>query len=75
MANYGDEKDCGGYTRRYYDSKWDLIISNDRNYYWRDKENHQTYECDSSVIGTTGKKQLGNQVEMFDDDNEDDSWE
>jgi len=74
MANYGDEKDCGGYTRRYYDSRWDLIISSDNEYYWRDKVRHQTYECDSSAMGSVFKNQFGDKVDMFNDENEDDIW-
>jgi|GEM_PF-2015744 len=73
MAEHSDEHDCGGYTRRYYDEQWDLIITGDGDYYWRDKENHITYECDSSVIGTVVWDQLGDKVDMFDD--EDEMWE
>lgn len=75
MAERGDERDCGGYTRRYYDEQWDLIIASDGDYYWRDKENHVTYECDSSVIGTVVWDQLGDEVDMFDDEDEDEMWD
>jgi len=72
MAERGDERDCGGYTRRYHDEQWDLIITDSGEYYWRDKENHVTYECDSSLIGTVVWDQLGDEVDMFDDEDEDD---
>lgn len=75
MAFKGEEHDCGGYTRRYYDEQWDLIISNDGDYYWRDKWSHTTYECDSSVMGTFLNNQLGGIVDKFDDEYEDGIWE
>ncbi len=75
MADNGDEKYCGGYTRRYHDNKWDLIISDDGDYYWRDKINHTTYECDSSFTGTSLYNQLGDEVDKFDDDDEDEMWD
>jgi len=75
MAERGEERDCGGYTRRFHDEQWDLIIADDGEYYWRDKENHVTYECDSSFIGTVVWDQLGDEVDMFDDDEEDEMWD
>lgn len=38
MAERGDERDCGGYTRRYCDEQWNLIIASGGEYYWRDKK-------------------------------------
>jgi hypothetical protein len=75
MASFGDEHDCGGYTRRYYDSQWDLIIGSRGDKYWRDKWNHVTYECDDSVSGTLIHNQIGAQVDDFDDEDEDEMWD
>jgi len=74
MATYGDEKDCGGYIRRYYDSKWDLIISEDDEYFYRDKLNHITYMCKEDLSDKILTNQLGNVVDKYDDDDEDEIW-
>lgn len=75
MATYGDEKDCGGYIRRYYDSKWDLIISDDDEYFYRDKLNHITYECKDDLSDKILTNQLGNVIDKYDDDDEDEIWD
>lgn len=75
MAEHGDERDCGGYTRRYYDEQWDLIIAGDGENYWRDKENHITYECDSSFMGILRDDMIGDEVDMFNDEDEDGIWD
>lgn len=75
MAQCGDEKDCGGYTRRYYDSKLDEIISADGEYFYRDKINHVTYECKGDFIDLLLTNQLGDVVDMYDDEDEDEIWD
>lgn len=75
MATYGDEKNCGGYIRRYYDSQWDLIISEDDKYFWRDKFNHVTYECKTDVVDELTTDQLGEIVDKYNDDDENGIWD
>jgi len=75
MASYGDEKYCGGYTRSFYDGKWDLITSDDGDLYWRDKITHRTFRCKGELSDKLTTNQIGKEVEFCDDEDEDKIWE
>jgi hypothetical protein len=75
MPQTGDERYCGTHTRCYFDQQWDVIYTEDDQFYWRDKVNHVTYDCNSSQNGTALPDEPGKVVKLFDDEEEDARWE
>lgn len=74
MAQSGDKRDCGGYTRIYSTDRWDVITTDEGVCYWRDKKNHITYEQQSSIPELLMMRDLGERVDLFDDEDEDSIW-
>lgn len=71
----GDEKKSEHYVRRYYDSKWDYIETDQGEKIWRDKENHRSYLSDSSVWGGLINNFIGSSTDKFDSNTDDQMWD
>lgn len=71
----GDKKENENFTRKYYDEKWDYIETKKGESYWRDKENHQTFETDTSLYGTFINDTIGDKSNKFDSDSDDKMWD
>ena len=64
-----DKKDHGTYEREYYSDKWDHITNKETGEtFWRDKDEHKTYESDNSLRGATIGGFIGEEVDEYDDD-------
>lgn len=75
MPEIGEEIYCGGHTRCYFDEQWDAIHTDDGRFYWRDKKNHITYDCNSTEEEDCSDDGLGKVVLLFDNEEEDAVWD